>query len=346
MLRGHVRGIVEKEPALLNLIDPQGGRFAAWAEDRHIQYVIENIIKEATDKMLAEGIPFLKKGEFGDVEPGQENHINKLRSNYGWKYVAAEKFPSDIHYAVFKSECAARTGVYKNEKTGLVVEHNSVLCHPALADFVLCRMARQASIVEYLPSITFGGTNYMDHLLDGEPRANGPQQELMQATLGLFVPDNLSLLTVEDFITARSEYSTIRRLVADYLSSLIAAENLNMTPINQGVFFDRLISTRQKIEREMNDVANQIGRHRFLHGSAISLEAASTLIGAAVGSIYSGVAGAMSGSTIGLAGGKFAHRLSTLGEVHGQLRSIAMTKAKVERMGVRKRWNAPSHWIQ
>jgi hypothetical protein len=343
--REHIRGLIKKDPNLIELKNPQY-LYDAWASHCGTHSVIQNIIRIASDCMSSNGVPPIKKDKFGNLEPGQESIIKRLRSDHGWKYVAAEKFPSKIHAAVFDSNCAARAGIYTDETTGRTIEHNGVICHPLLADFVLCRMARQASFEEALPSITFGGANYMDHLLDGEQLLNSPQQELMQASLDLFVPDNISSLSVDDFFFVRDEYSNIRNSVSEYLSSMVKTENLDMTSADASALFHRLTATREKIRQELVDVSGAIGRQRFLHGSALALEAAATLGGAALGAAVSGVQGAMVGAGIGFAGGKSASLLSTVGYSNGRLKSVAMTKAKIERMGLRKRWNAPSHWTQ
>jgi len=342
--REHVRGLIERDPNLIDLKSPQY-QYDAWASCRGTHTVIENIIRIASDGMASDGTLSIKKDKFGNLEPGQESIIEHFRSAHGWKYVAAEKFPPQIHDAVFDSNCAARAGAY-NDRTGRTIEHNGVICHPLLADFVLCRMARQASFVEALPTITFGGANYMDHLLDGEKPLNSPKHELMQASLDLFVPDNLSSLSVADFFFVRNEYSAIRNSVSEYLGSMVMTENLDMTSADANALFLRLTATREKIRQELVDVAEAMGRHRFLHGSALALEAAATLGGAALGSAIAGAQGAMVGAGIAFAGGKSAALLSTLGYSGGRLKSVAMTKAKIERMGLRKRWNAPPHWTQ
>lgn len=342
-LRGHVRSLIDRAPNLINLIDPQY-RYDAWAGLSGTQKVIESIIRIASDGMTQEGVPSIKKDRFGNIEPGEESVVRRLRSNHGWKYVAAEKFPAEIHAAIFESNCAARAGVYTDEKTGRTIENNGVICHPLLADFVLCRMARQASFEEALPSITFGGANYMDHLLDGEYLLNSPQQELMQASLDLFVPDNISSLSVSDFLAVRNEYSKICLSISEYLNSMVQSKNLSMTSASAKALIHRLKTTRDQISQEMDDVAAAIGRKRFISRLALAFEAAATLGGAALGTAISGVEGSMFGAGIGLAGGKSASLLSTIGRTNGRLTSVAMTKAKIERIGLRKRWNAPSHW--
>ncbi len=341
--RGHIREIIEKQPDLIVLKDPQGA-YDGWVDNDRIHLVLQNLISDASDLMSASEAPLLKKDKYGNLESGQEVVIEILRSNHGWKYVAVEKFPYQVHQAVFESQCAARAGAFIDKKTGRVVEQNGALCHPLLADFVLCRMARQASIVEALPSITFGGVNYMNHLLDGEQSPNSPEQALMQSALDLFVPDNLSMLKIEDFLAVWKEYKELRRSVWMYLGSMVAAENLNMSAVEQIALFERLAATREKIRIEVVEVAKEIGDHRFKHGLAIALEAAATIGGAAFGAVFSGVPGAMAGAGIGLAGGKYANKLSTVGTSNGNLRSVAMAKARIERMGLQKRWDAPSYW--
>lgn len=343
--REHIRGVIERDPNLIELKSPQY-KYDGWVNHRGTRTIIQNIIRTASDSMSSNGSPPLKKDGFGNLEHGQEGAIRRLRSNFGWKYVAAEKFPPTIQTAIFDSNCAARAGIYIDEKTGRTIEHNGVICHPLLADFVLCRMARQASFVEVLPSITFGGVNYMDHLLDGETNLNSPQHELMQASLDLFVPDNISSLSVADFLYVRDEYSNIRNSVSEYLSAMVRKQNLDMTAADASALFDRLKATREKIREDLEDVTKAMGRQRFIHGSALALEAAATLGGAAFGAAVAGVQGAMVGAGIGFVGGKSADMLSTVGYSNGSLKSVAMTKAKIERMGLRKRWNAPSHWSQ
>ena len=342
-LRDHVRPLIEFDSNLIELKDPQF-RYDDWASHAGIQEVIQNIIRIASDGMSRDGVPLIKKDRYGNIEPGEERAVRHLRLTYGWKYVAAEKFPAQVHAAVFESNCAARAGIFTDETTGRTIENNGVICHPLLADFVLCRMARQASFAEALPSITFGGANYMDHLFDGECLLNSPQQELMQASLDLFVPDNIGRLSVSDFLAFRNEYSSLRRSVSDYLSSMVQSENLNMTSADAKSLVRRLTGVREKIRHEIEDVAAAAGRQRFIHGTAFAFEAAATLGGAALGAAISGVEGSLFGAGIGLAGGKSASLLSTVGRTNGQLASVAMTKAKIERMGLRKRWNAPSHW--
>jgi len=341
--RGHVRPLIEADSKLIRFIDPQYG-YRTWDSLSKSDKIIANIIRIASVEMTKANAPILRKDKFGFIEPNQKKSIDHLRSQFGWKYVAVEKIPDELHAAIFDSNCAAKAGTYVNDVTGQVIENNSVICHPLLADFILCRMARQVSISEALPSITFGGANYMDHLFDGEPLLNAPEQELMQTSLDLFVPSNISTLTPKEYLAIRNDYSGLRQTVADYLGAMVRSENLNMKSADAKALARRILDARKKIEDEMEHVARSVGQQRFLHGSALALEAAATLGGVALGQEIAGSIGAFVGAGIGLAGSKTASLLSTVGHGNKGLESVIMTKAKIERSGLRKRWNAPRHW--
>ena len=344
--RQNISDILSKRPNLIEFKDPQY-RYDDWVNKPGIDFVIQNLLTETSAQMLKAGVHLPKTDNQGNLHNRDDHLINTLSSKYGWKHVAAEKFPHKIHSAIFESNCAVRVGLYVDNKTGKVIEHNGVLCHPILADFILCRMAREASFVEASPSITFGGTDYMNHLLDGEQLNNSPEQALLQSSIDLFVPDNLQSLSSEDFFAIRNDYSNIRKIVWSYLNSKVVTNNLNMNRADGKALLARLIQTRDKIEIEMAEVAKSIGYRRFISKTAFGLEALASIGGAAAGAVISDTTGgAILGASIGFGGGKFAHKLSTLGHTNGQLNSVVMTKAKVERMGLRKRWDAPNYWVK
>lgn len=137
MQRGHIREIIEKQPDLIVLKDPQGA-YDGWVDNDRIHLVLQNLISDASDLMSGSEAPLLKKDKYGNLESGREAVTEILRSNHGWKYVAVEKFPYQVHQAVFESQCAARAGAFIDKKTGRVVEQNGALCHPLIADCGFC----------------------------------------------------------------------------------------------------------------------------------------------------------------------------------------------------------------
>ncbi|MEL7112371.1 MAG: glycine zipper family protein [Pseudomonadota bacterium] len=342
--RGNVKDILDRSPELIDFKDPQG-RYYEWANRQGVDKIISSLLDEVAVQIDDEGLETIRKDQFGHVEPGQDELIAFLWSERGWKYVAAEKFPYQIHEEVFASDAAARVGHFRNPVTDEIVEHNGVLCHPNLADFVLSRMAREASFKEGRPSVTFGGIDFMNHLYDGENPPQNPELTLFQSSLDLIVPDNLDRLDTDEYLHIRDDYRDLRRSLWSYFGTVSVEQNLHLSDVEQEALVRNLSDARDQIEDDIRRVTDFIGRQRFRSYTALALETASTLGGAAIGAIYSGPQGAVCGAGIGLAGGKYANRLSTVQKSpEGRLDTIAMNKAKIESRGLKKRWDAPSYW--
>ena len=342
--RGNLRDILDRSPELIEFKDPQN-RYYEWASRPGVDRIIGTLLDEVATQIDDEGLDMIKKDQFGHVDPGQDQLISFLWSDRGWKYVAAEKFPYQIHEEVFASDAAARVGHFRNPVTDEIVEHNGVLCHPKLADFVLSRMAREASFIEGRPSVTFGGIDFMNHLYDGENPIQNPELALFQSSLDLIVPDNLDKLHTAEYLQIRADYHDLRRSLWSYLGAVSVERNLHLSNVEKEALVRNLSDARGQIEDDIRRVTDFVGRQRFRNYTALALETASTLGGAAIGAIHSGPQGAVFGAGIGLAGGKYANRLSTVQKSpEGRLDTIAMNKAKIEIRGLKKRWDVPSYW--
>jgi hypothetical protein len=205
--------------------------------------------------------------QHGYVRDDQEDVIKHLSRKEGWKYVAVQKFPTGIQHAIFSGHAAAKVGVYRNPHTGYIVENDGFICHPKLADFVLSRMAREAAFVEGIPSITFGGLNHLNHLLDENRTSVPPEAVLLQYSLDLFVPDNLELLSTSDFLKIRQEYEGIRRSFWSYLRDVSGDHNLTLQQ-SSTAFLENLTRAREAIHKEFIAAEKAVGDHRFASRTA------------------------------------------------------------------------------
>lgn len=249
--RGHVSELIKIDDSLIDFKDPTF-RYDRWMERDGVQDLTENLILELMIEIEEDGdLEPILTNEYGYVEPGQDDAISSRWAEKGWKYVAAEKFPQNFEDLFFRDGVALRAGHFRNPNTNEIIEHNGVLCHPKLADFVLSRMAREASLTEGIPSITFGGINYVNHLYDGAISAAPARFSLLQSTMDLLVPDNLSQLNAFDFLLVRDEYTQVRRSVWRYLEDISRQKNLDIEFDNQNVFFDRISDARSAISDEL-----------------------------------------------------------------------------------------------
>lgn len=344
--RQHVEEVLSRDESLIEMKDPTY-RYSGWMEKDGVAQATENLIAKLADETEQEGdLTPLNFDQYGYVSPGQDEEIAARWSQKGWKYVAEEKFPPNFRDLFFKDGMALRVGHFRNPQTGDIIEHNGVLCHPVLADFVLARMAREASIVDGIPSITFGGLNYVNHLFDGDQTHRADRFRLLQSAMDLFVPNNLGSSCIQDFLSIRQEYEGLRRLVWRYLEDISMEMNLDLAVHDQEVLLDRLKDARSRIDEELSSVKRQIGRERFTGGTLFALEAASTIGLAALGAAWGGPLAAAGTAGLGIAVAGGARKLSTLGEKpDGTAKSIAMTIAKIENRGVPKRRAVPNYWL-
>jgi hypothetical protein len=232
----------------------------------------------------------------------------------------------------FRDGIALRVGQFKNPVTGEIVEHNGVLCHPVLADFVLTRMAREASLVEGLPSITFGGTNYTDHLFDGSRPQRVDSFRLLQSTMDLLVPNNIGQCDIREFMKIRDEYREIRQSIWRYFEEITNDMNLDLDIFNIELLTDRLAQARGRVESELEDVKLQIGRDRFSSGAIFAFETAATVASAALGAHFGGPFAAAAAASAGIVFSRGASKMSTFRRNRdGTAHSIAMSLAKIEK---------------
>lgn len=344
--RQHVEEVLSRDDSLIEMKDPTY-RYSGWMEKDGVAQATENLIAKLADETEQEGdLTPLSFDQYGHVNPGQDEEIAARWSQKGWKYVAEEKFPPNFRDLFFNDGMALRVGHFRNPQTGEIIEHNGVLCHPVLADFVLARMAREASIVDGIPSITFGGLNYVNHLFDGDQTHRADRFRLLQSAMDLFVPNNLGSSSIQEFLSIRQEYEGLRRLVWRYLEDISKEMNLDLAVHDQEVLLDRLKDARRRIDEELSSVKRQIGRERFTGGTLFALEAASTIGLAALGAEWGGPLAAAGTAGLGIAVAGGARKLSTLGEKpDGTAKSIAMTIAKIENRGVPKRRAVPNYWL-
>lgn len=341
--RSNISDLYRVNPSLITFRDPQF-RYDGWAIENGVGDFIERIIDEISNQTPEIRGPIIRVDHDGYVIGDQRDAIRNLSKGHGWTYVAAQKFPQKIQDAIFQSQVAARVGVYRNPKTGQIVENEGVICHPKIASFVLTRMARQASFIEGLPSITFGGLNFMDHLFDGAFNAQPSENVLLQYSLDLFAPDNLTDFSASDFLKVKQEYEGVSREFKSYIRDISSEKNLTIVQ-SSDAFLQNVTRAREAIKKEFDAAQKAIGQKRFFENTALSIETVSTLGAGALGALLNNPLGAMIASGIGLAGGKFASRLSTVNNApDGRLMSVAMSKAKVERRGIQQPWDAPAHW--
>lgn len=307
----------------------------------------ETLIAKLVEKTEQEGrLTPIRFDRYGRVSSGQDDEIAVRWSQNGWKYVAEEKFPRNFRDIFFTGGMALRVGHFKNPDTGEVIEHNGVLCHPILADFVLARMAREASMVDGLPSITFGGINYTNHLYDGGQTHRADRFKLLQTTMDLFVPNNLGSCNIHDFFSIRQEYEGVRRLVWRYLEDISRDQNLDLEVKDQEALLERLADARRCIDEELTSIKKQTGRERFTAGTLFAFEAASTIGLAALGAYWGGPLAAAGLAGLGISVTAGTERMSTLGQKgDGTARSIAMSIAKIERRGVPARRAVSNYWL-
>jgi len=344
--REHVEEILSRDDSLINLEDPTY-RYSGWMENDGVAQATENLIAELIEKTAQEDdlVP-IHFDQYGHVNPGQDDKIAERWSQQGWKYVAAEKFPQNFSDIFFHGGMALRVGHFRNPQTGDIIEHNGVLCHPVLADFVLARMAREASLVDGIPSITFGGINYENHLVDGGQPQPADRFKLLQSTMDLFVPDNLGRYRIDDFFSIRQEYVGLRRHVWQYLEDISREVNLDLESKDQEMLLGRLNGARELISNELDSIKRQIGRERFTAGTMVVFEAASTIGVAALGAHLGGPLAAAGTVGLGIAVAGGARKLSTLGRTpDGTAKSIAMSIAKIEKRGVPRKRAVPNYWV-
>lgn len=243
--------LLDRDDKLLAFKDPTY-RYDSWMRQKGVQQACHNLIESIAQELLEDGeLAPIRTNSSGYVEPGQDDEIALRWASKGWKHVAAEKFPSGFKDLFFKDGIALRVGHFRHPTTNEIIEHNGVLCHPKLADFVLSRMAREASLVEGLPSITFGGINYTDHLYDAALPSGRNRYRLLQSTMDLLVPDNLAALDSHDFIQVRNEFTGVRRDVWSFLADIENEQNLDILSADHDAFMDRLSKARNAITTEL-----------------------------------------------------------------------------------------------
>lgn len=344
--RGHVKEILEWDDKLVEFNDPEW-KYKDWATEDGMSQLVEGLVCQIGEELQNEGFEFIDTDQYGHVEPDQDEGIAFLWSQKGWKYVAAEKLPAALNDILFQDGFALRVGHFRDPTTGEVIEHNGVLCHPKLADFVLCRLAREASLQEGLQSITFGGLDFSNHLFDRNAGIKYPEHALLQSTMDLFVPDELRKMPVNDFLSIRQDYSGVRRAVAKYLLLVSREKNLHIDYVNPADLVDQLDAARRLIAQELSEAEGFIGEQRFRSRCLLAFEAAATVSLAALGAHFGGPVSAAITTGVGLAGSALANTMSTVGKgADGDALSVAMAKARVERHGSPSRWNAPSFWRQ
>ncbi|MFV1599221.1 MULTISPECIES: hypothetical protein [unclassified Phaeobacter] len=344
--RQHVEEVLSHDDSLIEMKDPTY-RYSGWMDKDGVAQATENLIAKLVEDTEQEGdLTPIHFDQYGHVSPGQDDEIAMRWSQKGWKYVAEEKFPPNFRDIFFTDGMAMRVGHFRNPETGDVIEHNGVLCHPVLADFVLARMAREASIVDGLPSITFGGINYVNHLFDGDQTHRADRFKLLQSAMDLFVPNNVGSSNIRDFFSIHQEYEGVRRLVWRYLDDISREQNLDLEVKDQETLLERLEDARNHIDDELTSIKRQIGRQRFTAGTLFAFEAASTIGLAALGAHWGGPLAAAGTAGLGIAVAGGARKMSTLGKKQdGTAKSIAMSIAKIEKRGVPARRAVPNYWL-
>lgn len=344
--RTHINELLQHNDQLISYKDPTN-RYDRWMRHRGVKEACQNLIEGVVQEIADEGeLAPIRVNRGGVVEPGQDDEIAYRWTAKGWKYVAAEKFPSGFKDIFFRDGVALKVGHFRHPNTNEIIEHNGVLCHPKLADFVLSRMAREASIIEGIPSITFGGIHYTDHLYDATTPTERNKFRLLQSTMDLLVPDNLAAMDSHDFLRIRDEFAGVRRDIWSFLDDISREQNLDILPADHEAVMDRLTAARNAVSNELDVVRRQIGKDRFISSTLFSFEAAATIGFAAAGAIAGGPLGAAVAAGSGFALMSGARKLSTLGTSgSGQAKSIAMSIAKLEKRGVPKRRATPNYWL-
>jgi hypothetical protein len=341
--RKHVRDLLELDSSLIEFKDPTY-RYSGWIQKHGVAQATENLILELVEKTEQEnGLVPIVFDRHGFVKPGQDDEIAERWSRQGWKYVARQKFPPDFHDLFFRDGMALQVGHFRNPTTNAIVEHDGVLCHPELADFVLSRMAREASLVESIPSITFGGINYVNHLFDGAQSRTNNRFRLLQSAMDFLVPDNIEKCNPSEFMGMRREYQSIRHNVWRYLDEVSRDTNLDLEIGDLNTLLDRLEEAREQIADELGAAKRAVGRDRFRSGTLFALEASATIGLAALGAHLGGAWAAAGTTGLGIA---VARQMSTLKrERQGTANSIAMSIAKLERRGVPTRRKVPNYFL-
>lgn len=344
--RGHICELLERDELLIDFKDPTF-RYSGWIEKPGVAESTLNLISDIVSETSDEGdLSPVRLNQHGVVERGQDEEIAYRWTRRGWKYVAAQKFPHGFEDLFFSDGMALRVGHFCDPVTGEIIEHNGVLCHPKLADFVLSRMAREAAHVEGLPSMTFGKVDYANHLYDGTEAIRVNPYRLLEATIDLLVPNDLMSCDVPDYLGIREEYSSIRRDVWNYLRTVSFLKHLDSSTQDPTLIAHRLEEAREHIGSELGRIRRQLGRERFTTGTIFTIQAATTVGLAAIGAELGGAAAAAATSGLAFAISSGATKVSTLGRSQdGELRSIAMTLGKIEKRNVPARRAMPRYLI-
>ena len=326
--RSHLTEILDEASWRVNFLDPTHN-YTKWLSRRGVRESTENLILDVMQKIEDEpDFEEVSVDRRGRPDRNQDEAISWRHKKYGWKYIAAQKFPIGLRDLIFESGVAINVGAFRDSDTGSIIEHNGILCHPEIADFVIARMAREASLNEGLPSITFGGVEHSNHLYDQSRPIRGSRHLLLQSVIDIFIPDHLERMSVNDFESIRQEYSNIRREINSYLQDVTMENFLDSEYSKAKTMLKRVKKARRRVSEEFKYTMSQIGKKRFREGCSVAVDA-STSVFATAATHGADQLVSMAGEGAKFLGSKLSSRVSTLREEpDGRLKSVAMTKAR------------------
>jgi len=264
----------------------------------------------------------------------------------GWKPIAEQKIPQSAFGVLYDMNVAIRIHMLTDPSTGRIIEHDPVLMHPKIADFILSRLAREISGQHRISSLTFDSQQVTNHMYDGRMGAAKIRTALLEKSLPIAIPDNVDRLSIGDYWGIRSEFQDVRDGLNNLLQELAIDYNLD-DHIDVERFFEHLNESSYEIEKRVKVAQRNIGIRRFSDYGCFVFKMFSTLSGAAIGLQFGGMLPGLFGTGVGFLGGEAAHKLSTyfINEDTRLIQRMALMKGRINKVVSKPTVRMPNYLI-
>jgi hypothetical protein len=302
--RDHIKEIMDSHYRAIDFHAPEDG-YGRWAnDDQAIAFLSRLIVAaEAKNKNLPRNS--VRLNAQGRLLSGAQRFAEE-RFAEGWKPIAAQKFPPHVLDMIVGSGMGVGIGHYVSPTTGNLVEHDCIITIPEIADFVLCRLSKEISSHNGLPTMTFSEVGYVEHTFKRFSDRHLVRQDLLKILTPLVIPSNLDAMDMDTYLDVRNAFGNFRMSIHNHLNSLVTQHDLD-SEASAAKYYQRLQEASDAISKEIAEVELWLRERRFTGRLTFGIGLIATAI--------AGVLGTMTGGPIGgllSAGGMYAaERLAT-----------------------------------
>lgn len=288
-------------PGSLGFFDPSTA-YVWWFDNEQVRDQLKKkyipILREKKHKDLCE--MFALDGA-GYLRPSG-NYVDTYNFllNDGWRPLACQKFPPDLLNTLLELKLAARIPPIEGES-------EPILTHPRIGGFILSQIARHFALHNEVTPLANTDTAFKDCLFDGTLNAGEQRAILLGITINAAVPNDISAISGDDFLSLRDALASTRLELDMLLQELLI--NLKLDSVQDAMRFkERITDKSSDIHRRIKEAEKNIGPRNFL---SKTLTFTASALGGAAGYALGGLDGALISAISPLALSKVPNNLST-----------------------------------